>query len=96
MIRDHILNALREHQSRLRASGVAHISLFGSVARGAESNDSDIDLVAEFDESVSLLDIVRLQRELSELLGRPVDLVEDRALKGSARLAARADRVNAF
>ena len=56
------------------------MAVFGSVARGEEHEDSDIDLLVEFDEGASLFDQVRIGQSLSELLGRRVDVVSARAL----------------
>lgn len=56
---------------------IRKLSLFGSVLREDFSEGSDIDVLVEFEPGarVSLLDVVRMERELSELLGRPVDLL---------------------
>ncbi len=59
---------------------VRSLRVFGSVARGTAKGSSDVDVLVEFAEPVSLLDLVRLQRELSEVLGRPVDLLTEKAL----------------
>jgi len=96
MLKDQVIRTLQAHQVALRSAGIRHLVLFGSVARGTERPESDIDLLGEFDEELSLLDIVRLTEDLGELLGRPVDLIEERALKSDARMSSRADRVNAF
>lgn len=55
--------------------------LFGSYVRGEQRSRSDIDVLVEFDETPSLLEIARLQRELSQLLGKRVDLVLKSSLK---------------
>ena len=55
--------------------------LFGSYVRGEQRRHSDIDILVEFDEVPSLLEIARLQRELSQLLGKRVDLTLKRMLK---------------
>ncbi len=59
---------------------VRSLRIFGSVARGTAKESSDVDVLVEFAEPMSLLDLVRLQRELSEVLGKPVDLVTEKAL----------------
>ena len=63
---------IRESVARHR--GVA-VAIFGSVARGEESADSDLDFLVEFAHGSSLFDLVRLQWELSARLGRSVDVV---------------------
>lgn len=62
---------------------VKELAVFGSAARGELRADSDIDLLVEFlpDAQVSLLQHLAAERELSELLGRRVDLVSKRALR---------------
>ena len=59
---------------------VRSLRVFGSVARGTAKRGSDVDVLVEFARPASLLDLVRLQRELSEVLGQPVDLVTEKAL----------------
>mgnify|MGYP000054367089 FL=1 len=49
--------------------------MFGSYTRGEQRENSDLDLLAEFDEKASLLDLAGAQVMLSELLGMKVDLV---------------------
>jgi predicted nucleotidyltransferase len=57
------------------------IGIFGSFARQEETDSSDIDILVRFRGTVSLLDIARIHRELSALLGKQVDLVTEPALK---------------
>ena len=77
----------------LKKNGVAKAGIFGSVARGEQKKGSDIDILVEFDGS--LLDLVRLERELQEKLGRKVDLLtynsispylKERILKDEVRI----------
>jgi uncharacterized protein len=98
MDRQNVVAKLREHERELRAAGVVHLSLFGSVARGEESAQSDVDLMAEFDESrrYSLLDRVRLERRLAEILGVPVDLAPARTLNDDVRERATHEAMLAF
>ncbi len=56
------------------------LRLFGSVARGEDTEDSDLDLLVRFARRKSLLDLVRIERELSKELGRRVDLVTEASL----------------
>lgn len=62
---------------------VSELALFGSVIRDDYNKDSDIDTLVTFfpDATWSLLDQVRMEQELSELLGRSVDLITRRALE---------------
>lgn len=67
--------------------GVRELSLFGSSARGVARVDSDVDLLVVFepDARVTLLTLAALQRELSEAIGLPVDLVLKEGLKPRLR-----------
>ena len=61
--------------------GPERIGLFGSFARQEEDIDSDIDILVKFKETITLLDLARIHRELSAILGKKVDLVTEPALK---------------
>lgn len=63
-----------------REHDVSMIGVFGSMARGEARKESDIDLIVRFSKRKSLLAVVRLERELSEALGRKVDLLTEAAL----------------
>jgi predicted nucleotidyltransferase len=60
---------------------IASLGVFGSYVRGEEQPDSDLDLLVEFREPPSLFGFIRLENELSALLGVKVDLVMKSALK---------------
>lgn len=98
MTREQVLARLREHEAELKAAGVVRLSLFGSTARGDRRPDSDIDLVAAFDSSrrISLLDVAGIEIQLSELLGQPVDLVEEGTLKPRVQRSVEAEALRAF
>lgn len=66
------------------------MSFFGSVMREDFRPDSDVDVLVTFAPGAdwSLLDLVTMQEELATLLGRPVDLVEEAALRNPYRRAA--------
>ena len=59
--------------------------MFGSVARGDDRPDSDVDFLIDMEPGRSLLDIGGLLMELRELLGRNVDVVTERGLKPRIR-----------
>ena len=59
---------------------VAMIGVFGSMARGEATEDSDIDLLVKFSKRKSLLTLVRVEREMSTALGRKVDLLTEAAI----------------
>ena len=83
--REEILEALRNSRPLLDAFGVARLSLFGSFARDEGREDSDVDLLVEFNRPVGLFEFVRLQRELGQRLGRQVELVTPAALTPQLR-----------
>lgn len=92
------LSILRAHQGDLRAAGILHLHIFGSVARGDASPTSDIDLLADFDPSkrLSLLSMVSLENRLADLLGVKVDLCPTDSLKDYVRKDAIREAVHAF
>ncbi|GHF13898.1 nucleotidyltransferase domain-containing protein [Pseudolysinimonas yzui] len=67
----------------LARHGAHRPRVFGSVARGSDGPTSDVDLLVEVDDGVSLFELARAEAELSDLLGAPVDVVPDRALRES-------------
>lgn len=77
MRRDQVLSVLRAHQGELRERfGVKSLALFGSAARDQADAASDVDLLVEFDRTITLFDLVAVRLWLEELLGVPkVDLV---------------------
>lgn len=73
-IKNRILSHLKEYEIR-------KIGIFGSFARGENRPGSDIDILVEFKDTPSLLTLIRLENELSEIIGIKVDLVTTGALK---------------
>lgn len=59
---------------------IAMLGVFGSVARGEDTEESDIDLLVRFSERKGLLALIRLERIFSETLGRKVDLLTENAI----------------
>jgi predicted nucleotidyltransferase len=75
------LAMLRAHKDEIlrlaSRRGVSNIRVFGSVARGDATPDSDIDLLVDFEVRDSGLDLFAFAREVEELLGHPVDVGTD-------------------
>jgi uncharacterized protein len=67
--------------SHLKEFNPIKVGIFGSYARGDNKKGSDIDILVEFKESPSLLTIIKLENDLSEILSVKVDLVTTGALK---------------
>ena len=63
-----------------RENDVSMLAVFGSMARGEATEQSDIDLLVKFSKGKGLLALVRLERLLSETLGRKVDLLTEAAI----------------
>ena len=76
---------LKENSEAIKAIAARHkglkIAVFGSVARGEDGPDSDVDFLVTFDKGTSLLDLVRLQNALEEFLKIPVDVISIGGLK---------------
>jgi len=82
MRRESVLKKLSENRRLLKAYGIKGIRLFGSLARGEARDESDVDLLVEFESSahIGMFEFSRLRRELSQLLGCEVDLATPDAL----------------
>jgi uncharacterized protein len=63
-----------------RRHGVSRLRMFGSAARGEETIASDVDLIADFSVPKGFFGVIELEDVLSELFGRPVDLVTEAGL----------------
>ena len=83
MRKDDAVSILRSNADRLRAIGVAHIGLFGSVARDTAAAHSDIDLVLAGppERPMTLFSMARAEAVLEQVLGRPVDLTPAQGLE---------------
>jgi predicted nucleotidyltransferase/DNA-binding XRE family transcriptional regulator len=81
--RTEIIDAAAQHGGR-------NVRVFGSVARGDDTDASDVDLLVDLDQGVGLLGLIGLEREIEEILGRGVDVVPAANLKPGL-----ADRVRA-
>ncbi|MDZ4759928.1 MAG: nucleotidyltransferase domain-containing protein [Alphaproteobacteria bacterium] len=81
---DTVLQTIRERRDAIEARyGVRLVGVVGSVARGDERPDSDIDLIYEVTGRPSLFDLARVMGELEDALGRPIDLVDPSGMRPS-------------
>ncbi len=84
--RDEILDLLRAIKSDLTSRyKVRRIGVFGSYARKEARQDSDVDILVDFDSGADLFDLVDLSLYLEEKIGKKVDLATPRALRREMR-----------
>jgi predicted nucleotidyltransferase len=102
MKRDEVIATLRAHERELNAAGIASLSLFGSVARGEDREDSDVDVVVRLTEEASqggfayFGRLEALRDRLTAIVGRPVDVVAEPVRKDQLRRAIETERAVAF
>lgn len=86
MERQHALDVLKASKTELeRRFGVTRLGLFGSLARGLDQSDSDVDVLVAFDGPATSDRYFGVQFLLEDRLGRPVDLVTERSLRPDLR-----------
>jgi uncharacterized protein len=92
------LRILRANTDSLRAKGVRHAAVFGSVARGGSRDDSDVDVLIEIDPAkhIGLFGYAGIQLALAGLIGRKVDVADARTLKPIVREEVMREKVDAF
>lgn len=92
------LNQLKSVELQLRKDGVCALYLFGSVARGDDSEQSDVDLIFDIepDSHFSLFDQARIGRQLSELLDAKVDFIPRRSLHPWIKARVEAEKQMVF
>jgi uncharacterized protein len=89
---------IRAHRAELERMGTRHIWIFGSIARGDERADSDVDVLIEFDPALAndLFAYGHIQQSLEEWMGWPVDIADKQRLRGSVAGHAERDQILAF
>lgn len=102
MERDAILDRLRAHEAELRARGVLGLALFGSSARGEARPGSDVDIAVRLQGDAAarglagLRQLDTLRARLAQIVGRPVDLVEEPVERARLSQEIERDRAVAF
>ena len=95
MKRDDVLKLLRTHKATLvQRFGVTGLALFGSFARDQAANDSDVDILVQFDGPATSDAYFGVQFYIEDLMGHPVDLVTDKALRAVLRPFIEREKVN--
>ena len=86
-----VIRLLRSHRAELEKIGIRHAEIFGSVARGEDLPDSDVDILVDLDPDIvrDLFAYSRVQRTLQDLVGRRVDI----ARRGRTRPELDADLI---
>ena len=94
MNRATILQVLNQHRDDvMKRFGARHLALFGSAARDEMRDDSDVDVLVEFDDPATFDGYIGLLFYLEELLDRKVDLVTASGLKPRARASIERDMI---
>ncbi len=98
MNREQVIATLRAHEGELRARGVMHAALFGSVARNESGETSDIDIMIELepDAPIGVFEYVGITQYLADLFPSRVDVANRGSLKAAVRPGAERDAVYAF
>jgi predicted nucleotidyltransferase len=98
MRRDQVIARLKEAEPALRARGIRRAAVFGSVARGEDRPDSDIDILVEFEpgREGTIYDYVALKEFVAGLFDGPVDVIDRAGLKPHLRAPSARDSIYAF
>lgn len=97
MTRNQALQILANNRDKLEGFAVESLAIFGSVARDEATDASDVDVLVQFKKGkpIGLFEFVRFQRFLSDIMGRPVDLVTPEALRQEMRQQVLREAVHA-
>lgn len=95
---DGVLEALRAREPELRRFGVSHAAVFGSVARGEATPDSDIDVLVELDPEhpMGIFEYARLKLYINEILHGAGDVVNRKTIKPLLRESILHDAIHVF
>lgn len=98
MDRETVIARLRRHEDELRTAGIARLAIFGSVARGDATPDSDVDLLIRLakDRKFSLLTMVSLENRMADIVGATVELAREDLLREPVRVRAEIEAVVVF
>ena len=78
---DEIIKILTEHKGELKEKyKIKGIKIFGSYARGEQRETSDIDIIVDFEETPTLIELLRVEEEIERILGVKVDLLTEEGI----------------
>ncbi len=89
-----LLDIKKKVEPILREARVRRAALFGSYARGEQTERSDVDILVEYPDSYTLFDVVALRNALEQVLGKPVDLVSYNTIKPRLRTSVLTENVS--
>jgi predicted nucleotidyltransferase len=95
---DQVVRQIKAEEAELRRRGIRHLAIFGSLARGEDRVDSDVDIAVDIEpgRSFSLIRMEETRLLLEDVLGRPVDLGEIETFRSPVRAAFDGERVPVF
>jgi len=97
MKREEIIAQLRRHEADLKRLGVEHLYLFGSIARGDATADSDIDLFFDYEKGkLGLFELMDVKAFASRILGRTTDIMTRDSLHKTLRQSIEATALRVF
>lgn len=92
-----VIRILREHEAELRAEGIAHVYLFGSVARGESGEASDVDLFYDYEPTrFGFLQFMRIRELAPEIVGQPIDIMPRDGIHPLIRPAVEQSAIEVF
>jgi hypothetical protein len=94
LLRDRLSDLRDALQSEASAHGATDLRVFGSVARGEDRDDSDVDFLVSLEPGRTLIDLARLELRFEALLGRRVDVTTENGLREPLRSVALREAVH--
>ena len=95
MTKKELEKKLAPHRQKLHELGVVSLAVFGSVARNESTQQSDIDLLVDFDRDVGLFYLFEIQHRLEEIIGVPkIDLIQKGAIHPALRERILSEAIN--